>query len=72
MQPLNVTETVGSEHDGMACKWLENADFIKVMDRVYGKSERFDHTKQEGQSLNGERSLFSWLVLSGVVLSFGR
>lgn len=50
MQPLNVTETVGSKHDGPVCELLENTDFIMVMDRAYGKLERLDRYKQEGQS----------------------
>lgn len=49
-QPLSVTETVGSRHDGPVCESLENPDFIMVMDRAYGKLERLDRYKQDGQS----------------------
>ncbi|MFI2859369.1 IS4 family transposase [Paenibacillus sp. JSM ZJ436] len=49
-QPLSVTETVGSKHDSPVCETLENIDFILVMDRAYGKLERLDRYKQEGQS----------------------
>ncbi|MFD0679025.1 MULTISPECIES: transposase [unclassified Paenibacillus] len=50
MQPLKVTETIGSKHDGLVCESLENTDFIRVMDRAYGKLERLDHYKKDGQS----------------------
>jgi hypothetical protein len=50
MQPLNVTETIGSKHDGPVCESLENTDFIMVMDRAFGKLERLDRYKQDGQS----------------------
>ncbi len=50
MQPLKVTETVGSKHDGPVCESLENTDFVMVMDRAYGKLEHLDRYKQEGQS----------------------
>jgi len=49
-QPLDVTETIGARHDGPLCESLENLDFIMVMDRAYGKLERLDRYKQEGQS----------------------
>ncbi|ANS73975.1 transposase [Paenibacillus yonginensis] len=50
MQPLNVTETIGSKHDGPIGELLENKAHIMVMDRAYGKLERLDRYKQEGQS----------------------
>ncbi|OXM16514.1 IS4 family transposase [Paenibacillus herberti] len=50
MQPLQFTEAVGSKHDGPVCESLENTAFIRVMDRAYGKLERLDRYKQEGQS----------------------
>lgn len=49
-QPLGVTETIGARHDGPVCEILENPDFIMVMDRAYGKLERLDRYKQDGQS----------------------
>lgn len=49
-QPLGVTETIGARHDGPVCETLENPDFIMVMDRAYGKLERLDRYKQDGQS----------------------
>ncbi|UQZ86373.1 Transposase DDE domain protein [Paenibacillus konkukensis] len=49
-QPLGVTETIGARHDGPVCESLENPDFIMVMDRAYGKLERLDRYKQDGQS----------------------
>ncbi|MFB5761524.1 IS4 family transposase [Paenibacillus medicaginis] len=49
-QPLGVTETIGTRHDGPVCESLENPDFIMVMDRAYGKLERLDRYKQDGQS----------------------
>lgn len=49
-QPLGVTETIGARHDGSVCESLENPDFIMVMDRAYGKLERLDRYKQDGQS----------------------
>jgi IS4 transposase len=49
-QPLNVVETVGSRHDGPLCEQLTHPDYIMVMDRAYGKLERLDRFKQEGQS----------------------
>ncbi|WP_141506457.1 IS4 family transposase [Paenibacillus luteus] len=50
MQPLKVTETVGSKHDGPISESLESIDFIMVMDRAYGKLERLDRYKKDGQS----------------------
>jgi hypothetical protein len=49
-QPLGVTETIGSKHDGPIGETLENPDFMMVMDRAYGKLERLDRYKQDGQS----------------------
>ncbi|WP_425325119.1 transposase [Paenibacillus dendritiformis] len=49
-QPLQVTETIGSRHDGPVCEALENPYFIMVMDRAYGKLEHLDRYKQDGQS----------------------
>lgn len=49
-QPLKVIETVGSRHDGPVGENLTHADYIMVMDRAYGKLERLDRYKQEGQS----------------------
>ncbi|WP_242069277.1 IS4 family transposase, partial [Paenibacillus dendritiformis] len=48
--PLNVVETVGSKHDGPLCESLTHLDYIMVMDRAYGKLERLDRFKEEGQS----------------------
>ncbi|WP_171056422.1 transposase [Paenibacillus sinopodophylli] len=50
MQPLKVTETIGSKHDRPTSESLESIDFIMVMDRAYGKLERLDRYKKEGQS----------------------
>ncbi|SFF48466.1 Transposase DDE domain-containing protein [Paenibacillus algorifonticola] len=50
MQPLKVTATIGSKHDGPVGESLENNDFIMVMDRAYGKLERLDRYKKEGPS----------------------
>ncbi|WP_374016001.1 transposase [Paenibacillus thiaminolyticus] len=49
-QPLQVKETIGARDDGPVCESLENPDFIMVMDRAYGKLERLDRYKQDGQS----------------------
>ncbi|TBL67612.1 IS4 family transposase [Paenibacillus thalictri] len=49
-QPLQVEETVGSKHDGPVSDSFTHASFILVMDRAYGKLERLDRFKQEGQS----------------------
>lgn len=49
-QPWDVTETIGTKHDGPICESLENPDFIMVMDRAYGKLERLDRYQQDGQS----------------------
>jgi IS4 transposase len=49
-QPLNVIETLGSKHDGPVSEGLTQADYIMVMDRAYGKLERLDRFKEEGQS----------------------
>ncbi|MFC3789906.1 hypothetical protein ACFOQM_14150 [Paenibacillus sp. GCM10012307] len=34
-QPLSVTETISTRHDGPVCETLENLHFIMVMDRAY-------------------------------------
>jgi hypothetical protein len=49
-QPQNVVETVGSRHDGPVGEELANSAYILVQDRAYGKMERFDRYKTEGQS----------------------
>jgi Transposase DDE domain len=49
-QPQNVVETVGSRHDGPVGEELANSAYILVQDRAYGKIERFDRYKMEGQS----------------------
>ncbi|CAG7653460.1 IS4 family transposase IS5377 [Paenibacillus solanacearum] len=49
-QPLKVEETVGSRHDGPVSESLTQMPFIMVMDRAYGKLERLDRFKQDGQS----------------------
>ena len=49
-QPLNVIETVGSTHDGPVSEGLKQVEYIMVMDRAYGKLERLDRYKQDGQS----------------------
>ncbi|MCE5173480.1 IS4 family transposase, partial [Paenibacillus profundus] len=49
-QPLNVVETVGSKHDGPMSEQLADSAYILVMDRAYGKLERLDRFKEEGQS----------------------
>ncbi|QWU16167.1 Transposase DDE domain-containing protein [Paenibacillus sophorae] len=48
--PLKVIETVGSRHDGPVSEDLTHTDYIMVMDRAYGKLERLDRHKQDGQS----------------------
>lgn len=48
--PLNAMETVGSKHDGPISEELADSSYILVMDRAYGKLERLDRYKQEGQS----------------------
>lgn len=37
-------------HEGPICESLEKLDFIMVMDRAYGKIERLDRDKADGQS----------------------
>ncbi|MCM3288701.1 IS4 family transposase [Paenibacillus sp. MER 180] len=49
-QPQNVIETVGSRHDGPVGEELADSAYIIVQDRAYGKIERFDRYKTEGQS----------------------
>lgn len=49
-QPLNVIESIGSKHDGPVSEGLNHADYIMVMDRAYGKLERLDRYKENGQS----------------------
>jgi len=49
-RPQNVVETVGSRHDGPVGEELANSDYILVQDRAYGKIERLDRYKREGQS----------------------
>jgi hypothetical protein len=49
-QPMKVVETIGSKHDGPVSENLGHTDFIMVMDRAYGKLERLDRYKAEGQS----------------------
>jgi hypothetical protein len=49
-QPLQVEESVGSRHDGPMSESLTHASFVMVMDRAYGKLERLDRFKQNGQS----------------------
>jgi hypothetical protein len=49
-QPLQVVETVGSRHDGPVSESLTQSSFILVMDRAYGKLERLDRYKIDGQS----------------------
>ncbi|WP_081949442.1 transposase [Paenibacillus durus] len=50
LQPLKVIETVGSRHDGPISEDLAHIDYIMVMDWAYGKLERLDRYKEEGQS----------------------
>ncbi|WP_416145687.1 transposase [Paenibacillus polymyxa] len=49
-QPLQVVETLGSKHDGPMSEALAQPDYIVVMDRAYGKLERLDEFKIQGQS----------------------
>ncbi|MFK4303099.1 hypothetical protein ABH892_003219 [Paenibacillus sp. RC254] len=49
-QPLQVVETLGSKHDGPMSETLAQPDYIVVMDRAYGKLERLDDFKIQGQS----------------------
>ncbi|WP_394358380.1 transposase [Paenibacillus suaedae] len=49
-QPQNVIEKVGSRHDGPVGEELAHSSYIHVQDRAYGKIERFDRYKTEGQS----------------------
>ncbi|MDQ0494871.1 IS4 family transposase [Paenibacillus brasilensis] len=49
-QPLQVVETLGSKHDGPMSEALTQPDYIVVMDRAYGKLERLDDFKIQGQS----------------------
>lgn len=49
-QPLNVIQSVGSKHDGPMSEGLSDTDYIMVMDRAYGKLERLDRYKEDGQS----------------------
>ncbi|MBE0339353.1 transposase [Paenibacillus sp. 23TSA30-6] len=48
--PLQVIETLGFRHDGPVCEALAQPDYILVMDRAYGKLERLDDFKIQGQS----------------------
>ncbi|SFM55745.1 hypothetical protein SAMN03159341_1514 [Paenibacillus sp. 1_12] len=49
-QPLEDVETVGSRQDGPVSESLNQSSFILVMDRAYGKQERLDRYKIDGQS----------------------
>jgi hypothetical protein len=49
-QPLKVIETIGSRHDGPVSEDLTHTEYIMVMDRAYGKLERLDRYKEDGQS----------------------
>jgi hypothetical protein len=48
--PMNVVETVGIRHDGPIGEELVDDRYIIIADRAYGKIERFDRYKREGQS----------------------
>ncbi|OMD37990.1 IS4 family transposase [Paenibacillus odorifer] len=50
LQPLKVSESVGSKHVGPMSETLVHVDYIMVMDRAYGKLERLDRFKEDGQS----------------------
>ncbi|MCP3776764.1 transposase, partial [Paenibacillus sp. MZ04-78.2] len=50
LQPLKAIESIGSKHDGPMSESLTHTDYIMVMDRAYGKLERLDGYKQNGQS----------------------
>ncbi|WP_163860256.1 IS4 family transposase [Paenibacillus elgii] len=41
-QPVQVTETIGTAHDGPIGEQLSNKSYILVNDRAYGKIKRFD------------------------------
>ncbi|TXK65375.1 IS4 family transposase [Paenibacillus sp. N3.4] len=41
-QPVQVTETIGTAHDGPIGEQLANKSYILVNDRAYGKIKRFD------------------------------
>ncbi|WP_066826756.1 IS4 family transposase [Clostridium tepidiprofundi] len=50
MMPVKVEETIALKHDGPIGEKLTNTTCILVEDRAYGKHERFDKFKEEGQS----------------------
>ncbi|MFB6365850.1 hypothetical protein ACFCP7_17590 [Paenibacillus elgii] len=50
LQPLKAIESIGSKHDGPMSESLSHTDYIMVMDRAYGKLERLDGYKENGQS----------------------
>ncbi|ALP35819.1 hypothetical protein ASL14_06190 [Paenibacillus sp. IHB B 3084] len=45
-----MVETLGSKHNGPVSEALAQPGYIVVMDRAYGKLERLDYFKIQGQS----------------------